>query len=104
MPLPIKDVLDGFEKAGVPAAPIYNQKEVFEDPHIRGRGMQVEIPHRDAGKLSMVANPIRFREHPITEYTAPPHIGEHTEDILSTQLGLDRAAIEGLIASGVVAA
>ena len=103
-PLPIKDVLDAFEKAGVPAAPIYNQKEVFDDPHIRERGMQVEIPHPDAGKLSMVANPIRFREHPITEYTAPPHIGEHTADILSTQLGLDKAAIEGLIAAGVVAA
>lgn len=103
-PLPIREVLDAFEKAGVPAAPIYNQKEVFDDPHIRERGMRVEIPHPDAGTLSLVANPIRFREHPITKYTPPPDIGEHTGEILSSQLGLDRAAIEGLIAASVVAA
>jgi crotonobetainyl-CoA:carnitine CoA-transferase CaiB-like acyl-CoA transferase len=99
----LKDLLEGCAKASVPAAPIHNQKEVFEDPQIRARGMQVEIPHPEAGALKIVANPIRFREHPITQYTAPPAIGEHTRDILSTYLGLDNEAINNLITSGVVA-
>ena len=102
-PLQVKDVLEAFEKAGVPAAPIHNQKDVFDDPQVIERGMRVEIPHREAGTLGMVGNPIHFRGHPDTEYTAPPHIGEHTEDILSSQLGLERTAIEALIAAGVVA-
>jgi crotonobetainyl-CoA:carnitine CoA-transferase CaiB-like acyl-CoA transferase len=99
----LQDLLEGCAKASVPAAPIHNQKEVFEDPQIRARGMQVEIPHPDAGTLSLVANPIRFREHPITHYTAPPAIGEHTRDILSAYLDLDKAEIDALIASGIVA-
>ena len=84
-------------------APIYNQKEVFDDPHVKERGLEVVVPHQESGTLHMVANPIRFLEHPIKDYSAPPRIGEHTREVLEELLKLDSAAIHALIAEGIVA-
>ena len=72
----VADLLARFDSADVPAAPIYDQRQVFEDVHIQHRQMMVEVPHPESGALHMVANPIRFREHPITAYAAPPQIGQ----------------------------
>jgi crotonobetainyl-CoA:carnitine CoA-transferase CaiB-like acyl-CoA transferase len=99
----VQEVVARLEKVGVPAAPIYTQKQVFEDPQVIERGMVVDTPHPWAGRLRMVANPIRFRERPITEYAHPPSIGEHTREILSEVLQLDAPEIDELIAAGVVA-
>jgi crotonobetainyl-CoA:carnitine CoA-transferase CaiB-like acyl-CoA transferase len=96
------DLLDRLERADVPAAPIYDQQQVFDDAQIRHRGMVVETPHDEAGSLRMVANPIRFAEHPIGTYRAPPAIGEHTRVVLRERLALSNAEIDALIAEGVV--
>ena len=99
----VAELLVRMEKADVPVAPIYNQKEVFDDPHVKERGLEVVVPHEESGTLHMVANPIRFLEHPIKDYSAPPRIGEHTREVLEELLKLDSAAIHALIAEGIVA-
>ena len=96
------DLLERLERADVPAAPIYDQKQVFDDAQIRHRGMVVEAPHDEAGSLRMVANPIRFAEHPIGTYRAPPSIGEHTRVVLRERLALSDTEIDALIAEGIV--
>lgn len=99
----VAELLTRMEKADVPVAPIYNQKEVFEDPHVKDRGLEVSIPHPESGVLRMVANPIRFKEHPIREYSAPPRIGEHTRNVLEELLQLDNSTIDTLVSNGIVA-
>src|SRR5438876_7429800 len=41
--------VDVLNKAGVPCGPIYNVKEVFEDPHVQALGLAVTIQHPRLG-------------------------------------------------------
>jgi glutaryl-CoA transferase len=76
-----------LEPSGVPCGPINDLGQVFADPQVRHRGLEVRAPHAAAGEVTMVANPIRFSETPIRHEHAPPLLGEHTEAVLGAVLG-----------------
>lgn len=91
-----------FEKAGVPCGPINSLKDVFEDPHVIARSLQISLPHPLAGTIPLVASPIRLSDTPV-EYTLPPPLlGEHTRWLLSSALGMSDAEIDTLAADGVI--
>ena len=77
-----------LEPAGVPCGPINDLAQVFADPQVRHRGLEVRAPHPAAGEVTMVANPIRFSASPLGHDRAPPLLGEHTEEVLREVLGL----------------
>jgi len=91
-----RDWLARLEPAGVPCGPINDLAQVFADPQVRHRGMEVRAAHPAAGEVRMVANPMKLSASPITYETAPPTLGEHTEEVLRAALGLDAPAIERL--------
>jgi crotonobetainyl-CoA:carnitine CoA-transferase CaiB-like acyl-CoA transferase len=91
-----------LETAGVPCGPINNLDEVFKDPQVIARGMQIELPHPTAGVTPSVANPLRMSETPITYRTAPPRLGAETEEVLSQLLDLSPSRIAELAAIGIV--
>jgi crotonobetainyl-CoA:carnitine CoA-transferase CaiB-like acyl-CoA transferase len=97
-----QDMLAAMEKAGVPAGPIYNLEQVFDDPQVQHRGMAVEVPHPLSGTVKLAANPIKFSDTPITRYTAPPLLGQHTGEVLKELLELDDAELARLSAAGVI--
>lgn len=97
-----QDLLQELEAAGVPAGPINDLKEVFNDPQIRHRNMSVSAPHSYAGDLKLVGNPIRLSATPIDEYRAPPLLGADTAQVLSELLGYSAAQVDDLRQSGVV--
>ena len=97
-----RDWLAALEAAGVPCGPINDLAQVFADPQVRHRRMQVKAPHAAAGEVTMVANPIKFSATPIAHDRAPPLLGEHTNEVLAGVLGLEAAAIEALRKAGVV--
>lgn len=76
----------------VPCGPINNIEQVFEEPQVQQRGMQIETQHPLAGKVQGVANPIKFSESAIEYKKAPPLLGEDTEKILASIL--DKSADE----------
>jgi crotonobetainyl-CoA:carnitine CoA-transferase CaiB-like acyl-CoA transferase len=90
-----------LEKAGVPCGPVNDFAHVFADPHVRSRGMEVKVEHPFEPQLSLIRNALTFSETPVTEYRAPPLLGEHTEGVLS-QLGYDEARIAGLKQRGAI--
>jgi len=94
--------LAAIEAAGVPCGPINDLSQVFADPQVRHRRMQVTAPHPVAGEVTMVANPIKFSATPIAHDRAPPLLGEHTEEVLRAVLGLEPGAIEGLRKRGAL--
>jgi crotonobetainyl-CoA:carnitine CoA-transferase CaiB-like acyl-CoA transferase len=98
------ELLAALEKASVPAGPINNLRQVFEDPQILARGMAVEVAHPLAsnGRLRMVGNPVKYSETPIDQYRTPPKLGEHTRDVLAQVLGLQESAIEALAVEQVI--
>jgi crotonobetainyl-CoA:carnitine CoA-transferase CaiB-like acyl-CoA transferase len=96
------DLLAAMEKAGVPAGPIYNLQQVFEDPQVKHRGLSTEVPHPLAGSVKIYTNPIKFSDTPITEYTAPPTMGQHNDEVYRQLLGLEAAELEALMTKGIV--
>jgi crotonobetainyl-CoA:carnitine CoA-transferase CaiB-like acyl-CoA transferase len=97
-----QDMLDAMEKAGVPAGPIYNLEQVFADPQVQHRGMAVEVPHPLAGTVKIYTNPIKLSDTPITRYTAPPILGQHTDEVLKGLLGLSEERIAALAKAKII--
>jgi formyl-CoA transferase len=91
-----------LEASGVPCGPINDLRQVFADPQVRHRGMEVRAPHPAAGEVRMVANPIRFSATPIAHDVPPPLLGQHTREVLSSVLGLDGDAADKLGKEGVI--
>ena len=91
-----------LEPLGVPCGPINRLDQVFADPQVRYRRMQIDVPHAVAGTLPLVANPIKFSRTPITYDRPPPLLGEHTEEVLGSLLGKSAAEITRLRQHGVI--
>lgn len=71
------DLLAACEAQVVPAGPINNLHELFEDPHIQSRGMKIELEGMPA-----VRSPMRFSESDLATKTAAPKLGAHTDEFL----------------------
>lgn len=91
-----------LESVGIPAGPINNIAQAFEHPQVKHRGMKVDLPHPQSGTVPLVANPIKLSETPVTYRSAPPTLGQHTQEILSTLGGLSGAEIQALANKGVI--
>ncbi len=108
------DWLTVFEAAGVPCGPINDIGELFDDPQVQARGLRVEIPDTPPDRacradgsapvptLPGVASPMRFSATPLRYDRPPPRLGEHTDDVLRSELGMIDADIERLRADGVI--
>ncbi|MEO6986989.1 MAG: CaiB/BaiF CoA-transferase family protein [Paralcaligenes sp.] len=86
-----------LEKAGVPAGPINTMDQVYDDPQVQSRGMQMSLPHSSAGQAPVGASPLRLSGSPVNYRHAAPLLGEHTEQVLRERLGLSEAEIRQLI-------
>ena len=91
-----------LERVSVPAGPINSLDAVFDDPQVRARAMQIELPHPVAGTVSLVANPLRLSETPVTYRTAPPPLGAQTREVLAERLAMSAADIAELRAKGII--
>jgi crotonobetainyl-CoA:carnitine CoA-transferase CaiB-like acyl-CoA transferase len=102
------DWLAALERAGVPCGPINDIEQLFADPQVRARGLQIAIPGRDQaaedGELAQpgVASPIHFSETPIQYELPPPRLGQHTDEVLLEELRLDAAELERLRDLGIL--
>lgn len=70
-------ILAALEKAGVPAGPINRIKDVFNDPQVQARGLQ--IAH---GAIPGIRLPILFDGQPMIAERPCPRLGEHTAEVL----------------------
>ena len=86
---------------GVPCGPINNMEQTFAHPQVQHRKMKLEMDHPSSGKVTLIANPIRFTRHPIVYDRPPPVLGQHTDEVLAG-LGLGEANIASLRAAGIV--
>jgi formyl-CoA transferase len=94
--------IENLTAAQVPCAPINTLAQVFDDPHVRARGMRQELYHPRLGAAPTLANPIRFSKTPVRYQRPPPLLGEHTEEVLRIDLGLSAENIAVLAKRGVI--
>ena len=86
----------------MPNGPINNLAQVFEEPQVKARGVKIELDHAAAGKLPLVASPMRFSGTPIEYRFAPPLLGQHTDEVLRGILGKSDAEVAQLRAEGIL--
>lgn len=91
-----------LEQHAVPCGPINTVKDVFADPQVQARGMRIAMEHPSAGEVPLVASPMRLSDTPVQYRTAPPQLGQHTQEVLQQQLGLSAQAIAALQEQGVL--
>ena len=78
------DLLARLEAQGVPAGPINNLEQVFEDPQVIHRGMKLELPSAAAksGTIPGVRSPIVIDGWKVASEKPAPLLGEHNAEIL----------------------
>jgi crotonobetainyl-CoA:carnitine CoA-transferase CaiB-like acyl-CoA transferase len=79
--------IESLEAAAVPCGPINRLDEVFADPQVAARGLRIDLPHPLAGKVPLVANPVRFSASPVDHGRPPPLRGQHTDEVVAEWLG-----------------
>ncbi len=99
---PTKEWVKLLDDAGVANGPINAIEKVFEEAQVLARGMKIELPHAAAGKVPLVASPMKFSGTPIKHEVPPPVLGQHTDEILSSVLKKNAAEIAQLKAGGIV--
>jgi crotonobetainyl-CoA:carnitine CoA-transferase CaiB-like acyl-CoA transferase len=91
---------------GLAAGPCLEDEEVVRDPHVAARGMLIPIERTDGVPQPVLTpgNPVRLSDvPPAPAGLRPPWLGEHTDAVLSAELGLRGADLASLREAGVVA-
>lgn len=90
------EVVEMLDEVSVPVGPILGVDELLEDPHLKERGMLVDIPHPLLGTLTYPGNPLKFSETSELCFEAAPLLGEHKDYILKDILGMDEEGVKKL--------
>ena len=100
--MPLAEVLAGLHEGSVPAAPVLEPEQVFEDAQVvHNRTIHI-WDHPVAGRLRQPRHPVRFASSPTPVLEQVPVLGEHTDEILA-ELGRTDAEVRSLREAGAVA-
>jgi len=88
--------LDKLKAVGVPSGRINSVADALDDPHTAARDMIETVEHSTIGALKMLGIPFKFSDTACSVRRAPPTLGQHNDEILKGELGLDEKAIAEL--------
>lgn len=94
--------IDALEALKIGCGPINTLEQVFADPHVQAREMVVEMAHGSGETVQVIANPVKLSATPPSYRSAPPVLGEHTQDVLTAVLNMSAADIAALKEKGIV--
>jgi crotonobetainyl-CoA:carnitine CoA-transferase CaiB-like acyl-CoA transferase len=96
--------VEGLARLGVPCSPVNTVDQVFADPQVRARGMQIAMPHPLAAKgdVDLIGNPIKYSATPVAYRRPPPYLGQHTDEVLGELLKLSGSEMAELRNKGVI--
>ena len=98
------DACRALADAGVAAGPCLTAQQVIDDPHVAARHMLMEIPRPEGGDPVLTpGNPIKMSRVSEGPDVRMPWLGEHTDEVLADELGLDAARLAELRDGGVIA-
>ena len=87
--------IEALNKAGVPSGPIYNIKQVFEDPQVKHLGLAQPVRHSERGEILVQGLPATLSRTPGKIRMGAPTHGQHTDEVLR-EAGYSAAEIESL--------
>ncbi|MFL2634925.1 MAG: CaiB/BaiF CoA transferase family protein [Dehalococcoidia bacterium] len=86
----------------IPCGPVNSIKEVSESDQANAREMFVEVDHKTLGNVRLVNSPIKLSRTPAKIQGTAPDMGQHTNEVLESLLGLSQEAINELIEKNIV--
>src|SRR5437868_14637673 len=95
------EVMATLNPLNVPCGPVLSMKELAEEKSLRETGTVVEVDHPKRGKYLTVGNPIKLSDSP-SEVRRSPLLGEHTEEVLRSVVGLSDADISAARQQGAI--
>ena len=98
----VAEVVAVLSAAHIPAGLIWTIQQAIESDQVRERGLMHDVDHPTAGKATVLEQPVRFRGLARGCASAPPLLGEHTNEILRGICKLSDEQVAALEASGVV--
>ena len=98
----LNDIMDQLIPAGGVVGPVYDAKQIMEDPHYQARDDIVEVDDPDLGKTKLLGIVPKFSDTPGRVEHAGPSVGEHNNLIYGSWLGFSEDKIAGLIERGSI--
>jgi benzylsuccinate CoA-transferase BbsF subunit len=95
------ELANRLSQPGIPAEPVQDGREVFEDPELAESGHYVRIPHRVLGDCLMPGSPLKFSASSVSVGPAPL-LGEHNREVFVDMLGMSEEDVAALTASGAL--
>ena len=94
--------VEKLKAAGVPCGKINTVAGALADPHTEARKMIETVEHPTIGALKMLGIPFKFSDTECSVRLPPPTLGQHTDEVLEQELGLDAQSIAKLRAEKVI--
>lgn len=98
----VDEIVEKMLGKGIPAAPLYDVKQITEDEHIaKVREMFIEVDHPVIGRSKVNGNPVKLMDMMPRINCPAPTLGQHNEEVLAG-LGYTKEQIEALQKEKVV--
>jgi len=78
---PTRQWIEQLTAAAVPVGPVNTLADVFADPHVIQRKVQIEMPHATLGSVPGIACPIHLSDSPARLDRGPPVLDQHGQEI-----------------------
>ncbi len=89
-----KDWMELFRVDDIPGGLVKTMDEVAEDPQVWHNNMVISMEHPLGGQIKLAGNPIKMPGSIEEQYSPPPLLDQHTDEILSELLGWTKEKIE----------
>ncbi|WP_168788323.1 CaiB/BaiF CoA transferase family protein [Paraburkholderia aromaticivorans] len=97
-----RSLLDRLTQAGIPCGEVLGLHEALTSKRARDAGLVTTHPHPEVGSTQVLVPPWRFDGARLPVRSAPPRLGEGTDDVLQTLLGLSSEQLSRLKTDGVI--
>lgn len=96
-----QEAMKELNEDDIPASMVFDTKDLYADPHLNERGFVHEIEHPQMGRIKLLGWPPRLSRSKV-EMRPASKLGQHTDEILAGELGLDESEIQALRTGGVI--
>jgi len=77
------EIIELIKSSGGDAVPVMDYQSLVSHPQVKAIGGIIEVPHPNGGTFKTIRPVARFAGVPEPKMTAPPKLGQHTQEILS---------------------
>ncbi|MDN4058597.1 CoA transferase [Massilia sp. YIM B02769] len=96
-----RDLLDAMSRVGIPCGEVAGLHEALTSQRATDGGLVQYMSHEEVGQVAVLASPYRFNGERLPIRSAPPRLGEGTDEVLSDLLGLSSEKLASLKERGV---